>query len=91
MSPGRSDVWPSYRQTPRSSAECDPRHMHRGPAGAREIEAQLASWQVGKEGLDFRAICKDMEEFRETFWLREQPVQKLESEACVHRVARGEI
>lgn len=64
MSPGQSGVWPelgrlSSRQTPRSSAECDPRHLPREPPGAREVEELLASSKVGKKGLDFRVICKD--------------------------------
>lgn len=63
MSPGQSDVWPelgrlSSRQTPRSSVECDSRHLPGEPARACEVEELLTSWKVGKKGLDFRVICK---------------------------------
>lgn len=65
MSPGQSDVWLelgrlSSRQTPKSSAECDPRHLPGEPARACEVEELLTSWKAGKKGLDFRAIFKDM-------------------------------
>lgn len=77
-------MWPglrrlSYKQRyPGPPCEHDPRHLHRLLAEARELEEHLAFWQVGKDPLwlDFRAICKDMQELRRTFWLRDQHVQK---------------